>query len=182
MAKSKSTASTSRSPGRGKSVNPIASLYSRLPFIADGARGRNFWALPAKGGYAGGCQAGTFAAVAFLKFLREKQKISPGFDYGTLQCVVLDMLLDRNGPKNDATRGQVVGFFSELERALNLYINLMDGLDQVSFDSLAAQMNRGLARTKADDRADLRRINSDVARRGWETRRRNHRTAERMEA
>src|SRR5579864_6795893 len=54
-------------------------LMRQLPFHRQGDYKkkieRSWWALPARGGYEGGCEAGTNAATAFLKFLREAGKL-----------------------------------------------------------------------------------------------------------
>jgi hypothetical protein len=153
--------------------------YSALPFIGKSIGkglaipgGRSFWNLPAKGGYRGGNRTGQAAALAFLKFLREVKRVEGRSAGSTLQLIVLDMLGRGVVGSGDSLCGQAVGFFSEIEEALYPFVQLMEGLDSITFESLASHMREGLARTKADERAELRQINSDIARRGWQTRRR----------
>ena len=91
----------------------------RLPFIGP-VRGRtqfSFWAVPRTGGYAGG---------------NDVDMIDPAAA-GSLT------------PEQAALRGQVVGFFSELDAWLEVAAyNLEGGLDAQSDKALLALVNAGL--------------------------------------
>jgi hypothetical protein len=83
----------------------------RLPFVSLDAR-QFWWALPASGGYGDGCEAGRFAALAYLKAARG----SVPCRFGTLQQIVFAMAARLREERNrDVVRGHIVGFFSELD-------------------------------------------------------------------
>src|SRR5262245_58369253 len=87
----------------------------QLPFVGwRPNRTPCFWALPATGGYVGGCQSGGAAFKAFLKFLKGREP-----DGGTLPSIVLDMAarLAQAGSddEREAIRGQIVGFCLQIE-------------------------------------------------------------------
>lgn len=176
MTTSNSTSPTKVAPTARKTVTPPAAapieslepheLLRRLMRTDnDMARlaGRFDWGLPATGEYAGGCMAGKAAARGYLKVLR-----GGSVHRGTLQCIALDMLGRSN--LSESVRGQAVGFFSEIDNVLIRCARLLTSLDQESFDSLIDQMERGLARTKADDEAELSAARSRVAREVWQRR------------
>ena len=113
--------------------------FRRLPFT-----GKSAWDVPATGGYGGGCEFGVWAAMAYLKMLRAEANAGPGF----LQCIVLDMLEGSNGAGvgdgDGSFRGQVVGFFSTLDRALHSAAKADPRLDDYSERDLAAAMTRAV--------------------------------------
>jgi hypothetical protein len=119
--------------------------------------GYEFWGLPARGQYSGGCMAGEAAAKAYLKVLRENPRERQMGGY--LQNIAMDMLSDRStemgSSASESLRGQAVGFFAEINRVLSQCVGLMHGLDAVSFETLIGRIDEGLARTKADDQAEL---------------------------
>lgn len=143
-------------------------LRRKLPFtstdLAYGQRG--WWTIPAKGGYTGGCQSGQAAAHAFLKYLRERAR---PFGGGTLQHIVLDMLGSEK--MSVSLRGQVVGFFSTLDYYLGQLAAIDSGFDYVPFEALRERVEKGVARTRADELAEAKKFRSDVAKRAWERRR-----------
>ncbi len=154
-------------------------LINQLRFMgANPSNGKKFsrWGLPANaktGSYTGGCNAGSAAAIAFLKFLRERVKTEGTYGGGYLQHVVLDMLPHQ--PKNTELRGQVVGFFSALDYYLQAFMPLVKSLDDESFAVLAEKMEKGMALTKAGENTyfkdKTREWRAQAARQGWKTRR-----------
>jgi hypothetical protein len=73
--------------------------------------------VPKTGGYAGGCQTGGELALIYLRHLKEHSALSGASV--PLRLLVLDMFdWKEGGPEQDALRGQVIGFFGELERWL----------------------------------------------------------------
>jgi hypothetical protein len=130
-----------------------------------------FWGLPARGQYSGGGRAGTAAAVAYMKFLRANPYALTG---GYLQNIAMDMLSDRStacgSSASESLRGQAVGFFCEINRVLSEFVQRMPGLDAISYESLVDEIDDGLARTKADDDAELSRGHSAIAREAWKRR------------
>lgn len=82
---------------------------NRLPFI--NRKDGNCWALPPSSGYGTGCDMGAAAADAFMKALRA----SDGVSGSQLQQLVLSLLETGIDPKDSGRRGQVVGFFSQLD-------------------------------------------------------------------
>lgn len=118
----------------------------RLPFVdtVPNKIGISFWAVPQTGGYAGGCRTGKSVARIYLKHLK-----SYGDNTGDiLQRVVLDMLgsdAKDETPGQDALRGQIVGFFTELEPWLigaTKYLD--DGLEAQEEKALLKAANEGL--------------------------------------
>lgn len=103
----------------------------RLPFVSLGAEmGINYWDVPKTGGYIGGCKTGNALALIYLKHTKENDPDEVG---GRLHHIVLDML-NRSGnglpQEHDSLRGQIVGFFYELEKLLYvasvIYGNTLD--------------------------------------------------------
>ncbi|ODC03038.1 hypothetical protein BFW38_05235 [Terasakiispira papahanaumokuakeensis] len=133
----------------------------QLPFIdkVPGKRWLSFWAVPKTGGYSGGCKTGESLARIYLKHLKTHH---PDFNEGRLQSIVLDMCeVERSGhPEQEALRGQVVGFFSELEYWLVAAIRHLDGgLDEYEDKTLLKAANAGL---NFDNEADTNAlINED---------------------
>lgn len=117
----------------------------RLPFYAREHEDRLscFWAVPAVGGYTGGNETGCALAALYLKHLRDHRAPFGGL----LHNVVLDMVAavsdDRSA--NLALRGQIVGFFCELESWLDRSIHFCGrGLDGINADEMLALANAGL--------------------------------------
>lgn len=116
----------------------------KLPFVGNRRPGHHggicFWDVPSTGGYGGGNKTGQALALIYLQHLKENGR-SGG---GTLQHMAFDML---NGCDDDSARkGQVVGFFSELERWLSgAAKHLEGGLDSVPPKQLLEAANDGLA-------------------------------------
>ena len=110
--------------------------FRRLPFVGK----KSAWDVPATGGYQGGCEAGKWAAIAYLKMLRAEQDVGPGY----LQCIVLDMLKRNQDADTDAFRGQAVGFFSTLDYALHTAAKLDERLDAYRERDLADAMTRAV--------------------------------------
>lgn len=84
----------------------------RLPFV--GGKSKNgltisFWNVPASGGYHGGCETGAALAWLWIKHLEEFNSKSCPF---TLSSIATDM----SGIEDDSIRGQMVGFFSVIEK------------------------------------------------------------------
>jgi len=127
--------------------NDKALPFHRLPFVgpaADGV-GLSFWKVPKTGGYTGGCTTGTALARLYLKHLREHG----AEDGGSLQGIVLDMIgqgfPNENDAEQNALRGQVVGFFSELDPFIAAAArNAGAPLDTLRHDDLLAEANNGL--------------------------------------
>src|SRR5690606_22700315 len=100
----------------------------RLPFVdaVPGKVGRSFWAVPKTGGYFGGNETRGARARLYMKHLSQH---GHGFGGVKLHMMVLDMFGCENGvsAEQDALRGQVVGFFVELERWLVSAATHLDG-------------------------------------------------------
>lgn len=130
--------------------NSRSNDLNRLPFT-----NKSYWDVPATGGYQGGCEAGKYAAIAYLKYLRTQE------DYGggTLQHIVLAML-DQAARRDDdhSFKGQVVGFFSTLNEALHSYARSAAQLDDYSESDLAAAMTRAINFDEAAWMAALKTI------------------------
>ncbi len=117
----------------------------RLPFF-----GKNqdedtysFWHIPKSGGYAGGCETGSALAVIYLKYLRAHGAVAGG----SLQHIVLDMFDGVPGDDEEISslRGQVVGFFSVLDKWLAGSARVLGGrLDSDENADLLKQANDGL--------------------------------------
>lgn len=122
--------------------NPLP--IHRLPFVRMKKDRACFWDVPREGEYFGGCRTGKALALIYLKFLRENSR-----DMASLQHIVLDMLglsysLDASS-KNHSLRGQVVGFFSELDKLLSAGAKEMgECLDKQDNLKLLEDANRGL--------------------------------------
>lgn len=118
--------------------------FRRLPFVRMKKNRACFWDVPRRGEYLGGCKTGKALALIYLKFMRENRR-----DMATLQHIVLDILgLSESleiSSKNQSLRGQVVGFFSELDRLLSAGAKEMGScLDKMDNQKLLANANRGL--------------------------------------
>jgi hypothetical protein len=140
------------------------------------AADRTYWGFPARGGYSGGCMAGQAAAKAYLKHLRASSVCRAAG--GSLQHIAMGMLSNGRSTElgseaSESLRGQAVGFFSTIDAMLIQWVTWMNGLDAESFESLIAKLDQGLARTKADDEAELTEERSRIAREAWERRKAN---------
>ena len=132
---------------RLQSRNKRKIAFRRLPFVgvAD-----DFWAVPAVGGYAGGCQTGDALAAMFLKYLRHDGNPEPA--QSELAWIVLSMIeraggrIEENTPAGDALMGQIVGFFGSLNSTLLHASKSRNAspLDSLSEASLLARANAGL--------------------------------------
>lgn len=117
-----------------KMIHPI----HRLPFV--GKRGQfsdvcaDFWAVPATGGYRGGCATGSAFAHLYLMYLRDHPN-----EEAALQNIALDM-------QRNATRGQMVGFFSTLAPALQQGAQHQDSYYPASEADLMARATAGIHR------------------------------------
>ncbi|MDO8908746.1 MAG: hypothetical protein Q7W55_09645 [Pseudohongiella sp.] len=117
----------------------------RLPFVGPvpGKVGLSFWDVPRSGGYTGGNLTGQALARFYLKHLR----VHGANDTGNLQNIVLDMLGsdDSVSPEMLTLRGQIVGFFSELDVWLaSAAQNIDGGLDSDDKTALLKKANQGL--------------------------------------
>jgi len=121
-----------------------------------------YWGLPARGGYSGGCMAGKAAAKIYVKFLRNHNR---GYGGSSLQHIALDMLSGKR--ESDSLRGQAVGFFSIIDQIVVWASRQMEKLDDVTFESIAQEIDKGLARTQADDDAEITAERSQIAREAW---------------
>ena len=107
-----------------------------LPFVGTAEdKMRDWWAVPKRGGYVGGCMTGKAAAMAYLCFLRENADCVGS---GMLQHCALDML---GKPRSLSLRGQAVGFFEYLGNILRQFAPLLD-IEQD--DQIRAKFRRGL--------------------------------------
>jgi len=115
----------------------------RLPFVGKGGPEKirlSFWSVPSAGGYIGGNKTGKALALIYLQHLKENDSDSGGI----LQHMAFDML--EGCDDDEARRGQVVGFFAELERWLSgAAKHLEGGLNSVSQKQLLQAANDGLA-------------------------------------
>lgn len=118
----------------------------RLPFVKSMSGHMNFWSVPATGEFAGGCQAGEALAKIYLKHLREN-------DYagGCLQMIVADMCRqsekcrDAGGAEADSVSGQIVGFFSVLDKWLHTAATMIgEPLDNLDVAALLSTANAGI--------------------------------------
>lgn len=118
----------------------------RLPFVdaVPGKVGLSFWAVPKTGGYFGGNETGGALARIYMQHLKEH---GSGFGCGPLRMIVLDMFGCENGVSAEqaALRGQVVGFFAELDRWLAGAAKYLEGdLDKHDSKTLLKAANAGL--------------------------------------
>lgn len=116
----------------------------RLPFVEMNKSGLTFWAVPKAGGYFGGNKTGSALAHIYMKHLKEHDANAIG---GVLQSIVLNMFGCKPGvnDEQDALRGQVVGFFFEIERWLSDAAKHRDyGLEQLDNKTLLKVANDGL--------------------------------------
>ena len=116
----------------------------RLPFVKKKKNGICFWNVPKKGKYSGGFKTGKALALIYLKFLRENRQ-----NIISLQHIVLDMfdLEYRQGAssKESSLRGQIVGFFSELDWFLSASSRKIGShLDGLDYMELLEDANNGL--------------------------------------
>lgn len=125
----------------------------RLPFVGyPPERGAHlsFWNVPRTGGYTGGCRTGSALAAIYMKHLKEHGRGSGG---GNLQSIVLDMFDCQysDDPEVIALRGQIVGFFTELEPWLEAAAQSLDGgLDTMDPNVLLTEANEGLSPDQDD--------------------------------
>lgn len=138
---------------------PIYGSLFRLPFtsLVPNADVCCLWDVPRAGGYTGGCETGEALANLYLKHLREH-----GADpAGTLQGIVFDMLGIKKS-SNEAIqtlRGQMVGFFSELDRWLGIAAQQQGlSLDSMEEQELLKQANNGL---NFDEKAYMATLSSE---------------------
>lgn len=104
-----------------------------LPFVGTAEdQTRDWWAVPKRGGFHGGCMTGEAAAMAYLKFLRDDAC------FGMLQWIAFHML---DEPRSESLRGQAVGFFSRLDDILRRFAPLL-AIEQD--DQIRAKFRRGL--------------------------------------
>ena len=90
------------------------------------------------GGYGGGCETGKDLALIYFLYLKNRAQFSGGI----LQHIALDMLLDDEFSISDSLRGQIIGFFSQIEAILtstSKYINIKQ-----TEDELLRLANKGL--------------------------------------
>ena len=118
----------------------------RLPFVdaVPDKIGWSFWSVPKSGGYFGGNETGSALARIYMKHLKAH---GPGWGGGNLQMMALDMFDCENGvsAEQDTLRGQVVGFFVELEYWLAGAVKYLDGgLDKHDNTTLLKAANTGL--------------------------------------
>lgn len=119
-----------------------------LPFVGDGRR--NWWAVPKRGGYCGGCITGKAAAMAYLKFLRDDSGCGVG-----LQHVASDMF---GRPRSESLMGQAVGFFSALDQALRQVAPLLN--IQQDDDYIRDEFARGINLTGPRRAAYLKELHA----------------------
>jgi hypothetical protein len=100
----------------------------QLPFVGRDHENKSdssicFWDVPMTGGYSGGCDTGREIALMYLAYLREIQ-VNPGADNGSAASDLTRILRDISGKvpadeqERDSSRGQMVGFASEINRFL----------------------------------------------------------------
>ncbi|MCU7965176.1 hypothetical protein ACRN98_23740 [Shewanella oncorhynchi] len=128
--------------------NPALPLHA-LPFIGKSNKKPNgllsFWSVPTTGGYCGGLLTGQSLAKIYIKHLSEH---AASRQYGTLQTIAMDMF--GNNPLNAnvdqaAFRGQVIGFFTEIERWLvPSAVLLKDEVNSLDNDELLTMANEGI--------------------------------------
>jgi len=129
-------------------------VWTRLPFVNNNtSKGRySFWAVPKKGGYFGGCNAGRAFGAIYLKYLQD-HGLGLG---GNLQAIVFDMfefnsVISEDNKDKNALKGQVVGFFSYLEEYLaNSVANDSQYLSRIDSLKLLKEANHWL-NIKDDD-------------------------------
>jgi hypothetical protein len=139
---------------------PSASIYGALPFVnldLSNVRGEpTFWDVPATGGYGGGCDTGRAMAQAYMKVQRHCCYTNMG---DLVQGVIsfmnrieqeggLTAFHDSQDSNNgmDALRGQMVGFFAEIERLAETGARSVAGakLDAITEAQLLEDANNGL--------------------------------------
>ena len=128
---------------RDRKFKEYSKAIDAMPFTGTKGKMRNWWAVPKKGGYGGGCITGAAAAQAYLRFLRDNP--APG-GASSLQHVALDML---GIPKSTALRGHAVGFFWALDEALRQvapFLNFKMDDEQVRKEFFKGLQMNGAAR------------------------------------
>ncbi|EAO7484796.1 hypothetical protein O0466_000438 [Salmonella enterica] len=126
----------------------------RLPFVrVIKSRGVDFWSVPASGGFSGGCQTGEALARLYLKNLRDGGYVGGG----ALQFIAKEMLRKMEvarGISKDAEEsisGQLIGFFSVLDRWLNIAaLSDIRSLDSLDESALLLTANAGIAATRQE--------------------------------
>jgi hypothetical protein len=123
--------------------NKAKLLPHRLPFFNGkerGSCGANFWSVPERGGYSGGNETGESLALIYFNYLKNKEVKDSRV--GILQNIALDMLGGDKLKMDDSRRGQIVGFFSEIEKILTLSTEFISATK--SDDDLLEIANKGL--------------------------------------
>lgn len=133
--------------------------------LTDPKHGGIGWNIPARGGYGGGCFAGTAAAYAYLEFVRERHKAGLPYAGGLLQVIVLEMIGDK---LSSAKKGQLVGFLSMLCEQFGSMANLYSPLDRLSYEVIEEKIQKAL---QYSDEEMARRARSVIAKQAWEKRR-----------
>lgn len=134
--------------------------------LTDPKHGGIGWNVPATGGYGGGCFAGTAAAHAYLKYLRERKAAGQSFGGGILQMIVIEMIGEQK--LSDATKGQLVGFLSMLCDQFASLTDLYSPLDRLSYEVIEEKIQNAV---NYNDAEVQRRVRSVVAKQAWEKRR-----------
>lgn len=126
----------------------------RLPFVARGECGLNFWAFPRPSCYMAGHDLGKAAALAFLKALRETPKDSCP---DTMFSCFATSAIAAGGDHTDAARhGIACGFFGEVSRWVNIAVELLgDRLDTISEAELSDRMTAAARKTPAEVDAEI---------------------------
>lgn len=140
---------------RFRMSNPLP--IHRLPFTRIKKNRACFWNVPRKGEYSGGCRTGKALALIYIKFLREN-----GRQVASLQHIVLDMFdleyRQDASSKEKSLRGQIVGFFSELDQFLFASAKEMGNcLDKLDNLQLLEDANTGLKECNKKRIAEVRK-------------------------
>ena len=115
------------------------SEFRRLPFV-----GKGCWDVPATGGYSGGCEMGKWAAFAFMRYMRDRKEPHLG---SSLQHIVLDMVredVSDSTQRGTSRHGQIVGFFTALDKFLSAIAKADPELDAYTEEDLADAMTRAV--------------------------------------
>jgi hypothetical protein len=118
-----------------------------LPFVGKSkSKGMlSCWKVPATGGYGGGVLTGESLAKIYIKHLSEN---AANRGAATLPIVVLDMLGHdpfNATPEEVTLKGQIVGFFTEIERWLMpSAVLLKDEINNIDNKTLLKSANKGL--------------------------------------
>ena len=116
----------------------------RLPFVTPKV---GYWDMPKASGYGSGCDMGAAAADAFMKVLRAGETDGGG----TLQNLVIDLLKSGVDAEDEGQKGQLVGFFSRLDRWLVASAKMLgSNLDKISEAEVEDAMTRAARETKEE--------------------------------